>query len=249
MQRRIHRSTLVVACVTALAAFAAGSAQAAITAVTGPVTSVTADTATLTGAITTGGVLTEWQFAYTLAANPFQGSETTGGIIPAGTTAPTAVSDTATGLIPNTTYTYNLIATNVTFGVNYYLNTPVYGTATGAPPLTFKTTGPGTASLVSTKLKVKKGRVVFGIKCSKALVCNGGVAAIVAKHKGKKVSCGTATFSVPVGKTKTISTSKVSKKCAALLVLAKKHKINAKLTAGFTYQKGISRGVTLTTGK
>jgi hypothetical protein len=244
MQRRIPRSALVITCVAALAAFAAGSAQAAITAVTGPATKVTATTAMLSGAVTTGGVLTQWQFAYTLAGNPFVGSETTGGLIPAGTTAPTAVFDTATNLTPSTAYTFQVIADNATYGSTYYLLSPIYGGLQS-----FTTTGPGSASLASTKLKVKFGHVLFGIKCTKALACDGGVAAIVTKHKGKKVSCGSAAFNVPAGTTKKLTTSKVSAKCKALLVLATKHKISAKLTAGFTYQKGFTKSVTLTTAK
>jgi hypothetical protein len=242
MQRRIPRSALVVSCVMALAAFAAGSAQAAITAVTGPATTVTADTATLTGTVTTGGALTQWQFAYTLAGNPFQGSLTTGGIIPAGTTAPTPVVDTATGLTPSTAYTYQVIASNVTYGSTYYLSAPIYSGL-----MSFTTKGPGTASLVSKKLKVKKGRVIVPIKCSPALTCDGGVLDITTKSKGKKVACGSATFTVPAGKTKKISTSKISKKCAALLAAAPKNKIGAKLTAGFNFQKGFTKSVTLST--
>ena len=240
MQRRIPRSALVVACVAALSAFAAGSAQAAITATTEPATSVTADTAILNGTIASGGTLTLWQFAYSLASNPFQGSETVGGTIPAGTTSTTSVLATASNLIPNTTYTNQLVADNGTFGSTYYLLTPIYGGV-----ITFKTKGPGTASLTSTKLKVKSGRVDIPIKCSNALVCASGVAAITTRHAGKKVSCGSATFTVAAGKKKTVSTGKISAKCKALLVLAPKNTIKAKLVAGFTYQKGISKNVTL----
>ncbi|MDQ6778961.1 MAG: hypothetical protein M3071_22685 [Actinomycetota bacterium] len=225
----------------ALAAFAAGSAQAAITAVTGPVTSVTADTATVTGTVTTGGDNVQWEFAYNLASNLFVGGFSTGGLIGAGATTPVPVTDTITNLTPSTAYTYEMVATDVAFGSTYYLNVPVYG----APPLTFTTKGPGKASLASTKLKVKRGRVIVGINCSMAFKCDGGVLAITARHKGKKVTCGSAAFNVAAGATKKITTSKASAKCAALLVLAPKHKVKAHLTAGFTYQKGISKGVTL----
>jgi hypothetical protein len=205
-----------------------------------PATSVTATTATLNGAVSTGGHATQWEFTYSLANNPFGGGFAGGAIIPAGTTALTPVLAQATNLTPSTTYTFQLLATDVTYGTTYYLNTPVYG-----GPLTFKTAGPGSASLKGTKLKVKKSRVAVVLACTKALACNGGVLSITTRHKGKKVSCGTATFSVPAGGKKTIHTSKVSKKCAALLVASSKLKITAKLTAGFTYQKGISKTVTL----
>jgi len=241
MQRRIPRSALAALCVTALAACAAGSAQAAITATTLPATSVTADTATLSGTVSTGGALTQWEFAYELTHQLFGGSFSAGGTIPAGTTAAVPVVDTITGLTPSTSYTFDLVATNVTFGSTYYLNSPVYG----VPTLTFTTKGPGKASLASTKLKVKRGRVAVPVKCSTALACSGGVLAITTRHKGKKVACGSATFSVGAGAKKTITTSKVSRKCSALLTLATNHKLKAKLSVGFTYQKGISKGVTL----
>ena len=244
MQRCIPRSALVVSCVATLAAFAAASAQAAITATTGPATSVTADSATLNGAVASGGTLTLWQFSYTLASNPFQGGLSAGGTIPAGTAGTTLVTDPVTGLLPSTTYTYQLIADNGTFGSTYYLLSPIYGGV-----LSFTTQGPGSASLASTKLKVKKGRVAVTIRCSTALACDGGVLAITTRAKGHKVRCGSATFTVAAGQKKTIHTSRVSGTCASLLVAATKNKISAKLVAGFTYQPGITKGVTLILSK
>jgi hypothetical protein len=241
MQRGISRSALAALCVAALSAFAAGSAQAAVTASTLPATSVTATTAILNGGVATGGAETQWEFTYNLANNPFAASYTSGSIIPPKTSGVTAVLATATNLVPSTSYTFQLVATNVTYGTDYYLNSPVYG-----GPLTFKTKGPGSASLKGTKLKVKGGRVVIVFSCTTALACDGGVLAITTRHKGKKVSCGSATFNIAAGKKKTIHTSKLGAKCKALLVLAPNHKIKAKLTAGFTYQKGISKSVTLT---
>jgi hypothetical protein len=239
MQLRVCRSASVVACVAALAA-AAGSAQAAVKPVTGPATNVTADSAIFSGIVTTGGKVTQWQFAYTLASNPFAGGLTDSGIIPAGVTAATAVTASATGLVPSTTYTYQLEADDVTFGINYYNLTPVFGGL-----LSFTTSGPGTASLASRKLKVKKERVSFGIRCSKALDCTGGVVAITTKHKGKTVACGSASFTVKAGKNKTIKTTKISHKCKTLLKAARKKTIKAKLVAGFDFQKGFTKTVTL----
>lgn len=240
MQLRVCRSASVAACIAALAAAAAGSAQAAVTATTGPATNVTANSVILNGVVSTGGKVTQWQFVYTLASNPFAGGFTDGGIIPAGTTASIAVVASATNLVPSTTYTYHLVASDVTFGANYYLLSPIDGAS-----LSFTTTGPGTASLTSTKLKVKKGRVSFGIKCSKALDCTGGVVAITTKSKGKNVSCGSATFTVKAGAKKTIHTGKISKKCRAILTAATKHTVKAKLVAGFDFQKGFTKKVTL----
>ncbi|MEA2197158.1 MAG: hypothetical protein QOJ25_1209 [Solirubrobacteraceae bacterium] len=240
MQLRVCRSASVAACVAVLAAAAAGSAQAAVTAVTGPATNIKATSAILNGTVSTGGKVTQWQFTYNLANNPLAGGFTDSGIIPAGTTVGVGVTAAATGLTPGTAYTYQLVASDVTFGVNYYLLALVYGGT-----LSFTTGGPGTASLTSTKLKVKKGRVVFKIKCSKALDCTGGVVDVTTRHKGKTVACGSATFTVKAGKTKTINTSKVSKKCHTLLAAAKKKTIKAKLTASFAFQNGFTKTVHL----
>jgi hypothetical protein len=243
MQRRIPRLALV-AWVAGLTAASASSAQAAITPVTGPAVAVTANSAILTGAVSTAGVATHWQFSYTLAGNAFQGSETAGGQIASGPTAPFPLSDLASNLMPSTTYTFKLIADDDTLGAASTLLAPVYGGL-----LTFTTKGPGSASLASTKLTVKKGRVIIPLQCADALACSGGALAITAQHKGKKVACGSATFSLDAGTTKTVSTSKVSAKCRALLVAAKKNTISAKLTAAFTYQKALSKNVRLTTVK
>lgn len=241
MQRRISRSALVASCVAAAAAFSAAPALAAVTAVTVPATSVTAGTAVLNGSVTTGGVVTDWQFTYNLADNPFIATFTPSVTIPAGTTGATPVAATVTGLTPSTAYTFELVASDVTFGANYYLLSPVYG----APALSFTTNGPGSASLTSTKLKVKRGRVTVGIKCTKAFACSGGLLAITMRHKGKKISCGHATFNVGAGASKKIKASKVSPTCKSLLMSAKNHKMGARLVAAFTYQKQISKSVTL----
>lgn len=112
--------------------------------------------------------------------------------------------------------------------------------------LTFTTKGTGFAFLTSTKLKVKKGRIEVPMKCAKAFDCSGGVLAATTRSKGKKVTCGTATFGVKAGKKKTIKTSKVSAKCRTLLLSAPSTKIKAHLSATFTYQKPISKDVTVT---
>ncbi|HWF49885.1 MAG TPA: hypothetical protein VG294_04480 [Solirubrobacteraceae bacterium] len=220
MQRRIPRSALV-AWVVGLTAASAGSAQAAITAVTGPAVAVTANS----------------------AISPAR-SETAGGQIVAGPTARFPLADLASNLMPSTTYTFKLIADDDTLGAASTLLAPVYGGL-----LTLTTKGPGSASLASTKLMVRKGRVIVPLRCSNALACSGGTLAIAAHHKGTKVACASATFSVGAGTTRTVSTGKVSAKCKALLVAAKKHTISARLTAGFTYQKALSENVSVTTVK
>jgi hypothetical protein len=240
MKRTIPRSALVVSCAVAVAALSAGSAGAAVTAVTAAPTAVTADSATFNGSIVSGGAATAWEFSYSLASNPFVGSETAGGSIPVGTSGTTIVLATATGLIPSTTYTVQLLANPLAPGFTYPISVIFGG------PLTFTTKGAGSASLTSTKLKVTNGRVAVGIKCASTLTCK-GLLAITTRHKSKKVNCGSTSFTVIAGKKKKITTSKVSATCKALLVLATKNKIDAHLVAALTtFQKPISKGVTLT---
>jgi hypothetical protein len=145
----------------------------------------------------------------------------------------TPVADTITELTPNTTYTFELVATDVTFGSAYFLNSPVYV----APALSFKTKGPGRASLASTKLKVKRGRVVVALNCSTALDCTGGALSITAHSKGKKVACGHASFTVAAGDTNQVTTSTVSAKCKSLLAAAKTHKLTATLRRASTFSR------------
>jgi hypothetical protein len=108
--------------------------------------------------------------------------------------------------MPGTTYTYELIADNGTLGSTYYLLSPIYGGV-----LSYTTTGPGSASLASTKLEVKKGRVAVPIKGSTALACAGGVLAITTRAKGHKVRCGRATFTVAADQKQTIHTSRLAR--------------------------------------
>ena len=240
MQLRVCRSASVAACAAVLAAAAAGSAQAAVTVTTGAATAVTATTATLAGTVTTGGKVTQWEFAYSLTSNPFAGSGfSPGGIIPAGTTTTTPVTDMATGLTPGMNYTYELVATDVTAGVQSYLLSPQYGL-----PLSFTTKGPGAATLASKKLKVKKGKVATVFKCGSSLACTGGVLAITTKIKHKTVTCASGNFNVPAGKKKTVS-SALSKKCKSALSASSKGTLKGRLSATFTYQKAIDKPVTL----
>lgn len=240
MQLRVCRSASVAACAAVLAAAAAGSAQAAVVPTTGAASSVTATTATLTGSVNTAGKVTQWEFGYSLTNNPFAGSGfTPGGIIPAGTTAATPVTDMATGLMPSMSYTYQLVATDVTLGTNYYLLSPQYGGL-----LSFTTKGPGSASLVGSKLKVKKGKVATIFKCGTSLACAGGMLTITTRIKHKSVTCASAMFNVNAGSKKTVK-SNLSHKCKTALAASTNGKLKAKLSASFTYQKAISKSVTL----
>ncbi len=213
-----------------------------MTAVTAAPTAVTADSATFNGSIVSGGAATAWEFSYSLASNPFVGSETAGGSIPVGTSGTTIVLATATGLIPSTTYTVQLLANPLAPGFTYPISVIFGG------PLTFTTKGAGSAALTSTKLKVAHGRVTVAIKCRSTIPCQGQLA-ITKRASGKKkpVACGSTSFTVKPGKKKTFTTGKLSGRCAALLAGATNGTISAHLEALFSsYQKTISKGVTLT---
>jgi hypothetical protein len=243
MQRTIPRLASVAICVAAFAALTAGSAQAAFLSFTATPTSIGADTATLNGSIVSGGSVTAWEFQY--GTGPFVNTYTATGTVPAGSPASVPVVSVVTGLIPATTYDVQLIANQGILGTTTPL-TIAYGGV-----LTFKTKGAGSASLTSTKLKVKKRRVVAAVKCSSTIACK-GLLTITTRHQGKRVTCGTVSFSVAPGKKKTLSTTKVKGTCRSLLTAASPTgatptPIKGFATAVFTsFQKTISKPVTLT---
>jgi hypothetical protein len=243
MQRTIPRLASVAICVSALAALTAGSAQAALLSYTATPTSVGADTATLNGSVVSGGSATQWEFQYGIG--PFVSTYTASGTVPAGSPASVPVVSVVSGLIPATTYDVQLIANQGIAGNPITPLTIAYGGV-----LTFTTKGAGSASLTSTKLKVKKRRVVAAMKCSSTIACQ-GLLTITIRHQGKRVTCGTASFSVDPGKKKTLSTTKVKGTCRALLTAASPGgatptPIKGYATAVFTsYQKTISKPVTL----
>lgn len=244
MQRTIPRLASVAICVVALAGLAAGSAQAAFLSFTATPTSIGADTATLNGSIVSGGNPTAWEFQY--GTGPFVNTYTATGLVPTGSPASVPVVSVVTGLIPDTTYDVQLIANQ---GIAGSATTPL--TIAYGGLLSFKTKGAGSASLTSTKLKVKKHRVIAAVKCSSTITCQGTLT-IATHHQGKRLICGTASFSIDPGAKKTLSTTKVKGGCKALLTAASPTgatptPIKAYLTAVFTsYQKTISKPVTLT---
>jgi hypothetical protein len=244
MQRTIPRLASVAFCAAALSAFAAGSAQAAVLSYTATATAVSAESATLNGSIVSGGSATQWQFSY--GTGPFVTTYTATGTVPANSPASVPVVSAVTGLIPATTYSFQLIGNQGIAGSTTTPLTIAYGGV-----LTFTTKGAGSASLAGTKLKVKKGRAMAAVKCSSTIACQ-GMLTIVTHHRGKRLVCGTATFSVDPGAKKTLSTGKVSRACRTLLTATSPTTttptpIKAFLTAVFTsYQKTISKPVTLT---
>jgi hypothetical protein len=243
MQLRILRSALTLTCLMGSAAYAAGPAQAAVLATTAKASAITPDSATLNGTIASGGAATPWQFQYGLASNPFASTYSPTQTVPAGTSGSTAVLAEVTGLIPDTTYTFNVIADPGTPGST---TTPL-GFVAGVP-LTFTTKKAGSASLSSTKLTVKGNRVSGAVKCASTIECSGTITITKREKSGKKlVACGSTSLNIEAGKKKKFRTAAVSKSCQALLSAAPGGVLSARLQELFsTGQKTISKGVTLT---
>ena len=130
---------LLVALVAVLALAMPATALAAPSATTGPATDITSTGATVTGSVSPGGDPTTYFFQY--GTTTAYGSQTPNDT--ANGNATKSVKADLTGLAPNTTYHYRLVATNAT------------GTSTGAD-MTFKTGG---AALT---IASAAPRVVFG---------------------------------------------------------------------------------------
>ena len=241
MQLKKFQVASVIACTAALMAFAAGAAQAAVTVLTQAASPVTPTTATLNGTLSPGGRALSYYFEYGLASKAGFSSQTATASIGTGNTTAFPVLGEVTGLKPKTKYKFELVAT--TAATAYTAPASVIGGA-----LTFTTGGPGTVSLTSTKLKVKKSRIVVKFKCASVVTCSGKVK-ITAKDAATKktVACGSGSFTIQPGDKLTVDTSKVSARCAALLTAASNKTIKAKLTAKFTtLQPELSKTVKLT---
>ena len=243
MLRTIRRLALIASSGAALLALyvpAAQGAQAA-TATTLPASKVTIMSAVLNGMVDTGGQATEWQFQYGTSTS--YGQKTPLSDIPAGQ-GNVHVSAPITGLTPNMTYHFRLLAISG-IGTNYV------ETDYGAD-LTFKTLPTnGKLLLVSKKLIVSKGLVTVALKCTSKLACAGSYsidtdAALAQTHKVGTVVCATKSFKVPAGKTRNVKAS-VRSACLSLLRSAKHHKIKGTFTsAPSTAQLGLTKAVTLT---
>jgi len=105
--RRLLIAFLTLAAAATLAAGAAAATKP--TAITGPVTATGSTTATLTGTVNPNGDATTWYFEYGKTTG--YGTKTATQNAGSGT-ADVAASASVTGLTPNTTYHYRLVATN-----------------------------------------------------------------------------------------------------------------------------------------
>lgn len=93
-----------------LAAGAGGATRSAPVAITGPVTAVGGTTATVSGTVNPGGAPTSWRVEFGTTTS--YGSTTASRDAGSGTSG-VAVSQSLTGLQPDTTYHYRLLATSV----------------------------------------------------------------------------------------------------------------------------------------
>jgi CSLREA domain-containing protein len=169
-------------------------------ATTGDASSIRTTSAHVSGTVGSGQLPTTYRFQYgrstAYGSQSSAGSTTTGG----------AVARTLTGLKPNTTYHYRLVATNPD------------GTVPGADK-TFKTgrLPYAGATVVTKKAKVRKGRVKLKVRCSStaAKSCTGTLrlTARVKKHTRK---LGSRSFEIASGKSKVV-TVKLTKSARKLL--------------------------------
>ena len=109
---RWRRASLVVSVLALVALLAAGAAQAVPappTATTDPATNVTQTSATLNGKVDPNEDATTWFFQWRKVGDATW-TNTTGGTVNG--TDPVAVSETITGLQPNTRYEYRVVADN-----------------------------------------------------------------------------------------------------------------------------------------
>jgi hypothetical protein len=237
---------------TAIAAVGATVVWADSPATNGGATQVTATTAVLNGTVhTTDAAAGDsiWYFRY--GKTTAYGASTQGNVIGAQNSA---VSVQITGLDPDTRYHFQLVVgQSINYNAQYSLSSDgSFMTATGGGgggggggKAKF-----GKASLKSSHLKVKHGKVSIRFGCSGAAgaTCKGKVK-ISARGKvgghSQTVGCATGTFTISSGRTHTVN-SKLSGKCKTLLHNARHHKLGATLRATFsTHQSSLKKHVTL----
>jgi hypothetical protein len=201
-------------------------------ATTGSASSITTTGASVSGSVNPNAQATTYQFQFGTSTS--YGSSTAVTSAGSGTSA-TAVSSALTGLKPNTTYHYRIVATNAT------------GTTNGADA-TFKTKNIATRLTVG-KVKVKGNTASVPLSCAgnPGVKCKGTLTETIkvkAKHNKKKtVTVGKASFSIAAAGKKTVKVTLNSKGRKAL-AKAKSHKLRAKLTVKLGSKKVASKTVT-----
>ncbi len=200
-------------------------------AATGSASSITTTCATVSGSVNPNAQATTYQFQFGTSTS--YGGTTAVTSAGSGTSA-TAVSAALTGLKPNTTYHYRVVATNAS------------GTTNGADA-TFKTKNIATRLTVG-KVKVKGNTASVPLSCAgnPGVRCKGTLTETIkvkAKHKKKTVIVGKASFSIAAAGKKTVKVTLNSKGRKAL-AKAKSHKLRATLIVKLGSKKVASKTVT-----
>jgi hypothetical protein len=230
-------AVLVASCVAALAASAASASAAGTPIVTtGQATNVTATTAILNGTVTANGSTTAWQFSYGHSASSLALAPKPAGTIGAtGVNVPVSVE--VTGLLPATTYSFTLFASNAT-NVSKY---PYYGLFTPGKTMSFTTKGTappprGRLILTSRSVRVHHHHAAISLRCASVRTCAGRVTitgrAKFSRHgKKHKFACvARRRFVVRAHKAKTIHVL-TTRRCGVALRFARHHRFKGKLTA------------------
>lgn len=236
---RFRTFAATMACGAAMLSVGAAVAEAS-PAATGRASDVTSTSAQLNGTLDPGGIATFFAFQYGSSDTYGQASAPVG---PYSGTSPMSVSSAITGLQPDTTYHFRLIAIQGAAGTS--------GEATGSTgdDVTFTTLASGSssnnnnsqsgskhakASLRSRTLAVKHGSVLVPWGCSgtSGATCKGKISLSVA---GK--SCGTGTFTASTGKHHNVRIA-LSQSCLTRARTASNHRLKVSLKAVFSQGTG-----------
>jgi hypothetical protein len=233
---RFRTFAATIACGAAIMLLGAAVGDATGTpAVSGQASPVTSTSAQLNGTVDPGGLDTFWAFQYGTSTAYGKATSPVG---PLSGSSKVSVSTLITGLQPDTTYHFRLIALQGAAGTS--------GESTGftGDDVTFTTSSSGSitttskngkahtkASLRSRTLHVRQGAAVIPWGCSgtAGAVCKVKVS-LSARGKAGTVSCGTGTFKAATGKRASVR-AKLGKKCVALVAAAAHHRLGATLKA------------------
>jgi hypothetical protein len=216
----------------------AQSGYASLVATTGTASSVTSTSATLNGVALTLSLTSEWVFEY--GTSTAYGSYSHGSSVGLGLTA---LSQTVTGLAPDTTYHFRLVVvqgdpsnpSSYSDGAD-----ATFTTAPQAPPY-------GKASVPSHRLTVQHGFASVRILCSGARgsACKGKLALMARSKRGRLVSCGSGVLTASGGHREQVA-SQLDGACMSLLKNSSKHRVRGELKLTLSgAQKLLSTVVTL----
>jgi hypothetical protein len=255
MRYRTFAATIACGAAIMMVGAAAGDA-ASPPAVTDAASAVTSTSAALNGVIDPSGLDTFWGFQWGTSTAYGHNTTATG---PITGTNPNPVMAPITGLQPDTTYHFRLVAVQGEAGAS---GEP---TVTGGADVSFTTKSTGTnnptnskskqakASLRSHTLTVRDGDTLIPWKCSgtSGAVCKGKISLSARGKIGgtvQTVSCGGGTFTASTGRQHSVRAD-LGKKCLSLVKHARHHRLGASLKASFSQGTGnLKTGVTLVLG-